>query len=209
MMKRTVLLFCCGLFVLNSFSQDATKILDSAASKIRKSGSVKVEFTASSSNSAGEQGKTSGTMLLQGKKFQLTTPEMITWFDGHTQWSYVPENEEVNITNPTETEIQVINPYIFLDVYKKGYDNSLRETKSGNQPSYEVHLQAQKEEMSTQEIYITVRKSDCSLLGIRARQSDVWTSITIKSIAGNQKFKDADFTFPAYIYPNVEVIDLR
>ena len=42
-----------------------------------------------------------GTVDIKGDKFVLKTPDMITWFDGTTQWSFVERNEEVNVSTPT------------------------------------------------------------------------------------------------------------
>jgi len=185
------------------------KVLDAAASKIRKSGDMKVEFSATTFTGTDAQGSTSGTMLIQGKKFQLNTPEMITWFDGNKQWSYVPENEEVNLTIPNQKEMQAINPYAFLDIYKKGYDITVREASLRGQAIYEVHLLARKSEMSAQEVYIDVNQKDYALMCIRVRQGIDWHRISIQSCEGHQSFQDSDFTFPSEKYPNAELIDLR
>ena len=185
------------------------KVLDNAASLIRKSGDVKTEFTATTFTGTTEQGSTSGTMLLQGKKFQLNTPEMITWYDGKQQWCYVPETEEVNLTIPTEKEMQAVNPYAFLNLYKKGYDITMRESTLRGEQTYEVHLLAQDAKLSAQEIYIDVRRSDYLLLCIRVRQDKDWHRISIHSCQGGQKIQESDFTFPKEKYPNAELVDLR
>ena len=46
---------------------------------------------------------------------------MKTWFDGHTQWSYVASADEVNVSEPTQEELQTLNPYAWLSLYKQGY----------------------------------------------------------------------------------------
>ena len=185
------------------------KVLDKAASFIRKSGDIRVEFAATSFRGTTEDGSVSGTLLLQGNKFQLNTPEMITWFDGTTQWSYLPENEEVNITNPTEKEIQAVNPYVFLDLYKKGYRITMQESTLRDMPTYEVHLVAQRAEIAAQELYIDVRKSDFCPLCVRVRQENIWNRISIRQFSGGQHFTAGDFTFPKEKYPEAELIDLR
>ena len=185
------------------------KVLDNAAAKIRKSGDVKAEFTATTFAGTTEQGSTSGTMLLQGKKFQLNTPEMITWYDGKQQWCYVPETEEVNLTIPTEKEMQAVNPYAFLNLYKKGYDITMRESALRGEQTYEVHLVAQDARFSAQEIYVDVSRSDYRLLCIRVRQDRDWHRISILSFQGGQKFQEGDFTFPKEKYPSAELVDLR
>ena len=58
---------------------------------------------------------------IKGDKFVLKTPDMITWFDGTTQWSFVERNEEVNVSTPTGEELQATNPTLLLRSYEKGF----------------------------------------------------------------------------------------
>ena len=60
--------------------------------------------------------------MLKGNKFCLESGGIKTWFDGKTQWSYVEQNEEVNVSSPTPEEIQSVNPYALLTAYKKGFN---------------------------------------------------------------------------------------
>ncbi len=209
-LTRFIFALCLAMFSTGIMAQkDARKVLDNAASKIRKSGNVKVDFTATSFTGTKEEGSISGTLLLQGKKFQLTTPDMVSWFNGKTEWTYLPENDEVNITQPTDKEIQAVNPYVFLDLYKKGYRISMKESSLRGTATYEVHLEAERSDMAAQELYIDIRKSDNMPLCVRVRQDKVWNRISVRNFQGNQKFTDADFTFPRDRYPDAEIIDLR
>lgn len=200
--------FLC-LAAMTASAQDAMKVLDETASRIRKSGGVKVTFSATNFSGLDEQGSTNGTMLLQDKKYQLQTTGSTTWYDGETQWCYVSENEEVNVSNPTQKEMQAVNPYAFLDVYKQGYATSVKESSLRGSATYEVHLTAQKEEMDAQEIYIDIRKSDYVPLCIRVRQGKDWSRLALLSFQGGQKFGKDTFTFPKEKYPDAEIIDLR
>ena len=104
---------------------------------------VKANFKADNFVDGVLQGSASGTMCLQGEKFHITTPEMVTWYNGETQWSYIKANEEVNVSVPTEEEKQSMNPYSFVGLYKKGYDCQMKETTLRGKPCYEVTLTAQ------------------------------------------------------------------
>ena len=119
---------------------DARKVLDATAAQVTGQGGVKARFKADSFTDGNLQGSVSGTMCLQGEKFRMDTPEMVTWYNGETQWSYVKANEEVNVSVPTPEERQAMNPYAFVHLYKEGYGLALKETVLRGKPCYEVTL---------------------------------------------------------------------
>ena len=90
-------------------------------------GGVKATFKADNFTEGNLQGSATGTMCIQGNKFQMTTPDMITWYNGETQWSYMKANDEVNVSVPTPEEQQSMNPYTFVNLYKEGYHYQLKE----------------------------------------------------------------------------------
>lgn len=208
-MKKIIICIISLLCLTPIQAKDGKKILDEAVEKIFKSGDITIGFNATSYNGTSEQNSTSGKMCLQGRRYYFETPEMTAWFDGKTQWCYVPENGEVNITEPTERELQVVNPYCFLDIYKKNYKINAKSSTLRGEETYEVHLTAEKTSMDPKEMYIDVRKSDYQILCIRIRQGNDWTRLAITSFQGKQHFGDATFEFPKDKYPDAELIDLR
>ena len=206
---RYILTFMLSMLAITVSGQNARHILDATAGKIKQMGNVKATFTATTFNGTVEQATTKGTMLLQGKKMQLSTDEMKMWYNGKTQWSLIPGSDEVNVFTPTEREIANMNPYSFLGFYKKGYKMKAKQTKLRGKDAYEIHLVARYAGSNAQEMYIDVSKNDYTPLCIRIRQDNDWNRISIHSIQGNQHFTDSDFEFPKNEYPNVEIIDLR
>ena len=80
---------------------------------------------------------------MKGEKFLLDADGVKTWFDGRTQWSYLTNSDEVNISEPTPEELQSINPYALLSIYKQGYHMKLGKADTyGGKPAYEVILTA-------------------------------------------------------------------
>ena len=150
------------------------------------------------------KGSTSGTLLLKGRKFHASTPVAIVWFDGKTQWTYVKNNDEVNISTPTEAQLQAINPYNFINLYKKGYDATLN--KSGK--DYVVHLTATDKNKKIQELFVTVNKSTYHPTQVKLLQNKKWTVFDITDIK-RQNIPDSQFQFNSKDFPNAEIIDLR
>ena len=191
------------LFHLFTFSplqaQTATNVLDKAAATITMKEGVKADFKMS-----GSMGSTSGTIVIKGKKFHATTPQASVWFDGKTQWTYMKDNDEVNVSNPNESQLQAINPYNFISLYKKGYKATLN--SSGN--SHVVHLTASSAERKIKELFITVDKKTYQPTQVKLLQGKKWTIFDITNLK-KQATADAEFRFNAKDFPHAEIIDLR
>lgn len=212
-MKKLLLLLslCLGITVCSN-AQNAKSVLDKTAANFTQKGIVKAEFTLKNFTGQKQTGQAvTGNIILNGKKFKLNAEGITTWFDGKTQWTYVPENEEVNVTEPTDEELQAINPYNFLNFYKKGYSYKFGQTKKFmGKDIHEIQLVAQKKEMDIKQVVLFVDKSNNQLLQIKFRQgTNNWMSITVNSFVGNQKISENAFKFEKKDAPNAEIIDLR
>lgn len=182
-------------------ASEARKILDKTASVVSRKGGASASFKISSPNI----GSTKGTIAIKGKKFHARTPQAIVWFDGKTQWSYMKSTEEVNVFTPTEAQQMAMNPYQFINIYKKGYTLSL---VGNDAKSYTVRLVAQDKKRSAQEMFIKVNRKTYVPTQVRMREGGTWTTIDITGFqAKNQP--DAVFVFNAKEFPSAEVIDLR
>ena len=197
-MLTGVLLF--HLFTLSPLqAQTATSVLDKAAATVSAKSGVKANF-----KMMGGMGSTSGTIIIKGKKFHATTPQASIWFDGKTQWTYMKNNDEVNISTPNEAQLQAINPYNFINLYKKGYKSTIN--SSGN--SHVVHLTASSPERKITELFITIDKKSYHPTQVKLLQGKKWTVFDITDLK-KQSTPDHVFKFNAKDFPQAEVIDLR
>ena len=212
-MKRIstiLLIFHFSFFFFHfAYAQDAMKVRDIAAERIQKAGNVKIEYKASIFAGATEKASASGTMWLQGSKMKLDVDGIITWYDGKTRWCYVPSAKEVNIDEPSKKEMAAMNPYTFMNIYKKGFKMTVKETVLRGEAVYEVYLKARYAKMDVKEVYVDIRKSDYQPLCIRVREDNDWQRVSVLNFQGNVKLDDSFFTFPEKDYPNVLVNDMR
>lgn len=179
-----------------------TDVLKKASSQVKKDGGVTVGFTITDGSSSDK-----GTLLMKGTKFHCVMGDLMTWYDGKSLWSFVKENNEVNLTTPTRSELAKINPYYFLDFYKKGY--KVTAGKSTSQ-YYEVILTAENAKTTLANIVVRVGKSDYRPKYLKATTNKNQTlEITVTSYKKGQKFSDATFRFDKNKYPKAEIIDLR
>lgn len=192
----TLLLLALGM---PTEAQTAKQVLDKAAAIVGRKGGASANFCITS----GKHGGVSGTIAIKGNKFHATTPEAIIWYNGKTQWTYLNNTEEVNISTPTEAQQVSMNPYKFITMYKSGYFLNMK--KNGS--DFEVHMKAQNPSRSVQEMYVTVN-SKYLPTKIRMRQGKEWTTITISNFQAKDQ-SDASFQFNSKDFPSAEVIDLR
>ena len=204
-MKRTYLLVLI-LFLSVSLSaqkdKQAREILDKTANALQQAGGIRATFG----------GTGNGTLLLKGNQFYLNSGGIQSWFDGKTQWSYVTKNDEVNVSNPTQEELQQINPYTFLYMYQKGFSYKLGTVKTyGGKAVWEVILTAKDKKQDLERITLYVTKNTYEPLYILLQQRDQQTrnEITVTGYQTRLNYADSIFSFDKKQYPNAEIIDLR
>ena len=197
-MKKIVLVMSLLLVCTVSFGQTAKSVLDKAAATVSNKNGVQADFTMT-----GGMGDVSGTIAVKGRKFHATTPVATMWFDGKTMWTYMKKNDEVNVTTPNEAQLQKINPYNFINLYKQGYNMTMNKSDK----AYTVHLTSQKADR-IQELFITVDKKTYQPTQVKMLQGKKWTSFDIRNLKA-QTLSDAIFTFSSKDFPTAEVIDLR
>ena len=188
-----------ALMSMGSFAQSAKAVLDKAAATITAQSGVKANFKMTTAN-----GSTSGTIAIKGKKFYATTPQAKVWFDGKTQWTYLKNNDEVNVSNPTEAQLQAINPYNFIHLYKRGYTYTMNTAGT----DYVIHLVANSADRKIKELFISVNKKTYQPKQVKMLQGKKWTTFDINSIK-KESIPDSQFRFNAKDFPKAEVIDLR
>lgn len=210
MLKLDKILFCILLLFLSlpAWAQqpDAKELLDRTAQKFREAGGIKAAFTVRMS-----EGTSTGTIRLKGDKFLLEADGTTTWFDGHTQWSYLSSSEEVNISEPTPEELQSINPYAFLSLDERGYKLKLGKIDNAQDNSlYKIVFTATNRKQDLQCVILYVAKD--SLRPVRvsmAQRGGETVVIIINSYQTGQSYPDSLFMFDKKDYPKAEIIDLR
>lgn len=210
---RTILCLLL-LAVTGSHAQrtlSAKDVLDTAAEVFEHKGGVSAWFRASTFVDGTEQASIEGNMRVLKDNFNLATNEMSVWFDGTTQWTYIPANGEVNVSEPTEEEQEQMNPYTFINLYKKGYALSMATTTLRDVPCYEVTLTARDKDANLPLAIISIDKKDFTPMLIRLQQKDTdnWSHISIYNFSREQQLTKKDFTFDTTAYPNADIIDLR
>jgi outer membrane lipoprotein-sorting protein len=199
-MKKHFAIIMMLLLSVGAQAESAKRILDKAAATVNNPGGVQAHFQMISK----QFGTTEGEIAVKGNKFHATTPDATIWFDGKTQWTYMKGNDEVNISNPTEAQLQAINPYNFINIYKKGYKLEAKKVEH----FYEVHLIPTDKNRKIQEMYIVVDETSYHPTHVKMKQKDKWSTIVISRLK-TASLSDNLFKFNSKDFPQAEIIDLR
>ena len=180
-------------------NKKAAEVLDKVLAEWSESSGIRADFI----------GTENGFLLIKGKKFYLNNGSIQSWYDGKTQWSYVADTEEVNISHPTNEELQSINPYLILMRYKMDFDYIYKgaQTRNGVK-GHDITLTPKR--TNNREIIRMHISNIGHPMSIRIEQNGQMVSnINITSFREKQKLEDGMFRFNKSLYPNAEIIDLR
>ena len=178
--------------------QKAKEVLDAVAENYQQGDGMKISF----------KGSQIGTLWLKGDHFVLECGGIKSWFDGKTQWSYVKDNEEVNVSSPTPEELQTVNPYALVTMYRKGFNYRY--------DGYKVRKGKKGQEITL----LPLVKGDIRKIILNVDNQLVPVYIGIDMENGHYEefvstsferlsLSDDFFRFDEKQYPDVEVIDLR
>ena len=206
-MKKLFIIISILLISVSASAQSNSKakaLLDKTSAVIRNAGDIKADFSANATS-----GSMSGTVYIHKNMLHLASSDVKCWFDGKTLWTYRKSTNEVNITTPTAAEKQSINPYHFINIYKKGYSYTMRETTLRGKGAYEVTLSATSPANKLRKMVITIDKTNYQPLAVNMQRAKSSTTIYITSCKTKQKFNANTFSFKRSDYPTAEIIDLR
>jgi len=205
------LLWISYIFPFLSIAQNATSILDKAASTFEKANGLTANFTMYMSNKGQKVGTLSGTIDINGNKFLLKTQEVTTWFNGTTQWTYMPQTQEVNITTPSKEDLQTTNPSILLHSYKKEFTPAYKgeSTASNGKAAYTIELLPRKKS-DIIKVELQIEKYSNLPASISAvMRNGTSSTVHITKIKTGVNQPDSFFVFNKKYYPYAEIVDLR
>ena len=208
-MKHLFIIFSLLLTSITAFAQTGKEVLDTTAQLLTNSSATRVVFTGTNFSGTQETGSFSGTIVLKGNKYNLESDMIRAWFDGKTLWTLFNGNEEINMSEPTEEELQTINPLYFINLYKQGFSLTCDKMDYNGTPAYIVKMRPSDAAASIAEMSVIVSQSTKLPLSIRMKKGADWFRIRISECELNLKLDDAFFRFDQGLFPSYDLIDLR
>ncbi|MFN0049290.1 MAG: LolA family protein [Cytophagales bacterium] len=212
--KITYLIFAFCLFSLQSFAQfdvKAEELLNSVSKKYEAIKSYKAEFSYELENlQAKVNDKFTGEINVKGNKFTLKMGSQMIINNGTTVWTYLKEENEVNISDyaPEDDEI---SPTKIHSMYRQGFKYLLTADETIKKVVYNVvELIPENKKKPFFKIKIWISKKDKSIFKWKIFEKNGNRYLySISKFQPNVKFEDSQFSFDKSKYAGVEVVDLR
>ncbi|MGB2153444.1 MAG: LolA family protein, partial [Flavobacteriaceae bacterium] len=123
LMRFLIILLGSSSLLFAQGPEQAKYLLEQVSNKIEKQKNMRFEFMYVLENKEEQiRQETEGKVTLAGDRYKLDFLEIIQIFDGDKIYTIVPENEEITVSSPEESEEINVNPSQLLNFYKEGYD---------------------------------------------------------------------------------------
>lgn len=201
-MKRIAIAILAVIAALSMQAQTPQAMLDKCVAAINASGGVTANYSIITN-----QGTSSGTIAMQGKKFRVLSSDAKCWYDGKTQWSWSPLTGEVNITTPDQEDLQMTNPLAAVQHFKANFN--MKKAKAKTAKTYVIKLTPKKKDnIKTLWLYFDETTSLLRTARFEMQDKSVYT---VKITDYKHKSLPAPtFTFDKSQVPaGTEVVDLR
>ena len=191
----------------------AKAILAEVSKKYRSYNIIKADFSFNVENKQSNLKQSEkGTLYAKSnsKKYKVSMTGRDLISDGKVQWTYLKNDEEVQVSNADNSE-DALNPANVFTIFEKGFKYIYNgEKKAGSKVYQMIDLSP----LDTKKPYFKIRLSvdkaakTLSNVVIFDKNSNIYT-YTISAFTPNAKVPESTFTFNAKSYPGVEIVDLR
>ncbi|MCM1021867.1 MAG: hypothetical protein NC343_06315 [Muribaculum sp.] len=149
-------------------------------------------------------------ICIMGDKFKINSRQLAVWYDGRTQWTYLAQNKEVSITEPSPEELAEINPLLILGTLQSHY-NARYLSNKGDYPIIELTPKAGAESvLPICKLIIKYKKNDYSPVSLRVEfDAGNTLDVNINSITRGINYPHSTFVFNKEQFPSAEIVDLR
>ncbi|MDD3687865.1 MAG: outer membrane lipoprotein carrier protein LolA [Bacteroidales bacterium] len=215
-MKKNLLIISLLLISVAGFSQTdaaAITLLDEVAAKADKYTSLKVDFKMFVENLQTKKRDTyTGSASYKAGYYKLDIMGQIVYSDGKTNWTYLKDAEEINITDNADNQAAMMNPKTLLKDYKTNFKvKYIADKFEANRPLVEIDMIPKViEGKKYTKITLKVDKTKKQIYSVRYVGKDgVSYLIEIIKFMENPTITDAEIKYSSSLYPGAEVIDMR
>jgi outer membrane lipoprotein-sorting protein len=217
-MKKIKYLMLSALFIsisglkVNAQIDDskAKATLDGVSAKMKSYTTMKIDFSYTMVNTKTNVNESkTGTIQIKGNKYHLEVGGQIVFCDGKTVWTYIKDDNEVNVNNVSIQE-DAINPTSILNNYATNFKPKwIKEMVDGGKTIEVVDMTPIKGK-SYYKVRLNIDKVAQQITStiVYDKNGSTYT-YTVSNFTSNLPMDEALFTFNKANYPNVEVNDMR
>lgn len=208
-LKLSIILFIISISGLTAQNNaDAEKIINQLISSL-KTNAIRTNFKliVNEKNAVNSQSLT-GTFTLKGSKFILDMGNAKVWFDGKTQWSYMSDDNEVSVTEPSQEELAATNPMAVIAGFKQKSVTKFARTQSVQ--NHVIELMPSQTKADFRKVEVQVNKSNGNLVSVKLTdKKGVISTLILTNYQKAGNVTDKSFAFDKSAYKGVIVNDLR
>ncbi len=192
--------------------EKARDIIDKFSEFTTSGTAVSVDFTITMTSLKDDiSEKYDGNIILKGNNYKLNIMETETWFDGNSMYTYMPDIQEVMISDPVEDGSFMSDPSQLFNIYHEEFNyRLLGEIIRNDRRLYEIDLNPVDRDHNFHTVKLFINKDDYFMNSavIAGKDGNRYT-INVTDYDDSIEVSDSYFTFNESDYPGVEVIDMR
>jgi outer membrane lipoprotein-sorting protein len=195
-----------------SVDPKAKQILDQVSAKTKSYKSIEAEFSISLNNKQEKVNDTKkGKIFIKNNKYKIDLTASTIYYDGKTQWTYMKDPNEVNISTPDPNDDNSLNPAKIFIVYEKGFKiKFINEKFEKNHALYEIELYPIDIKKEFSRITLQIDKDKMQIFSMKRFGRDGTDYyIEIGKFEVNKEMDESLFLFDKAKYPKVEINDMR
>jgi len=152
-----------------------------------------------------------GIASMKGDKFWLDFSGQQIISDGKTVWTYIKDNNEVQINNNDPKDDQSLNPAKLLTSYDKSFTPKFVKEETRGAVVYQIIDLTPLKARSYIKMRLEIDKAKKQIVNsiVYDKNGSTVYTYTVTKFTTNKAIAETKFTFNAKDHPGVEVIDLR
>lgn len=200
-----------SLFANGQSDSKAKSILDQVSSKTKSYASITADFQFIMENTEVDLMEANeGSLIVQDDHFKLNISGIELISDGTTQWTYMPDAGEVNVSDAQTGEDEMINPATIFTIYERGFTNTyLGEFTNNAVNSYKIEM-VPTEINEFERVILEINQNNYQIMGavMFGTDGNKYT-VNVKNMETTKTYPASTFKFDTAAHPDVDVIDMR
>lgn len=196
---------------LSAQSNQAKTILDKVSEQTKSYKSITADFDFNMINREVDINESNqGNIIIQDNQYQLSLSGIKIFNNGESQWTYMEDAGEVNISDAGNQDEGTINPANIFTIYEEGYNYQYLGDASFNQRKvYQIELIPTREQEFSK-VILEIYRDDYQIAKATMMANDGNEyEIIIRKMNTEKTYPASTFTFNTSEYPGVDVIDMR